>query len=390
MHLFFSVGEPSGDEHAAHLIQELKKVRPDVRVRGFGGPEMQKAGCQLDFELTTMAVMGFLRVLPMLFQFYKRVKQAEALLKEERPDAVVLIDFPGFNWWIARKAKAAGIPVYYYLPPQLWAWASYRIKRVRKYVDHVLCALPFEYDWYSKQGVKATFVGHPFFDEVEEHVLDREAMKLFESDGSLKVAVLPGSRGHEIARNWPLMLDVMQQVSQQCPHVKFLVGSYKKSHQAKCESMLAESGYDLPLTFMRGKASEVLELGDCCLMVSGSISLEVMARQTPAVVLYYVSRLTEIMGKLLIHCKYMALPNLIADRELMIEFPFAGDPTSRVKKMSDILVDWLSHPETLQAKKKELSDLREQVFATGASQNVAQLLVSELDQTNALTRTEAA
>ena len=128
MRIFFSVGEPSGDQHAARLIRALKRRRPDLAISGFGGPKMSEAGCDLDFDLTDLAVVGIFRVIPMLWTFYGLVKRAERLFREKRPDAVVLVDFPGFNWWIARKAKAAGIPVFYYLPPQLWGWAPWRIE----------------------------------------------------------------------------------------------------------------------------------------------------------------------------------------------------------------------------------------------------------------------
>ena len=162
MHIFFSVGEPSGDQHAAHLIHELKGRRADIEISGYGGPAMEQAGCRLRFQLTDLAVMGFLRVIPLLWKFYSLVKQAERVFRESPPDAVVLVDFPGFNWWIARKAKAAGIPVFYYMPPQLWAWAAWRIKRVKRFVDHVLCALPFEYAWYAERGVNAHYVAIRF------------------------------------------------------------------------------------------------------------------------------------------------------------------------------------------------------------------------------------
>ena len=174
MHIFFSVGEPSGDQHAAHLIEELRRRQPGVRVTGYGGPLMERAGYESHFRLTDIAVMGFFRVLPLLWTFARLVWRAERFFREDRPDAVVVVDCPGFNWWIARKAKKAGIPVFYYMPPQLWAWASWRIRRVRKFVDHVLCALPFEYEWYKSRGVRAHFVGHPFFDEVAEYPLDKE------------------------------------------------------------------------------------------------------------------------------------------------------------------------------------------------------------------------
>ena len=125
MRIFFSAGEPSGDQHSARLIRELQSRHPEFQAEGFGGPNMQNAGCQLHFELTELAVMGFLRVVPLLAKFRRLVQQAEAYFDTNPPDAVVLVDFPGFNWWIARAAKTRGIPVYYYLPPQLWGWLAH-------------------------------------------------------------------------------------------------------------------------------------------------------------------------------------------------------------------------------------------------------------------------
>ena len=237
MHIFFSVGEPSGDQHAAHLIHELRRRRPDVRACGYGGPLMEQAGCELTFRLTNLAVMGFLAVLPMLWKFYCLVRQAGRYFRESPPDAVVLVDFPGFNWWIARKAKAAGIPVFYYMPPQLWAWNSWRVRRIRKYVDHVLCGLPFEPEWYARRGVTAEFVGHPFFDEVADYPLDREFCKSWSAGDQPTVGILPGSRNYEIARNWPVMLDVMAKLHGRHPRVRFLAACYKNSHLERCRSL---------------------------------------------------------------------------------------------------------------------------------------------------------
>ena len=234
MHIFFSVGEPSGDLHAAHLIGELKRRCPDLTCSGFGGTSMQQAGCQLLYPLTDLAVMGFLRVLPLLWQFYRLVRQAEQYFADSPPDAVVLVDFPGFNWWIARKAKAAGIPVFYYLPPQLWAWAPWRIRRMRKFVDYVLSGLAFEQQWYAERGVEVQFVGHPFFDEVAVRPLDTGLLEQLAHGGQRVLGVLPGSRKHEVARNWPVMLDVIRRLTVLYPEVRFLVACYKEQFAQHC------------------------------------------------------------------------------------------------------------------------------------------------------------
>ena len=173
MRIFLSAGEPSGDLHAANLIQSLRKRWPDAEFVGYGGPRMAQAGAEVLFPLVEMAVMWFLRVLLNLPKFMALVDQADRYFRDERPDAVVLIDYPGLHWWIARKAKERGIPVFYYVPPQIWAWAGWRVKKVKKYVDHVLCSLPFEPAWYHERGViQAKYVGHPYFDELAERVLD--------------------------------------------------------------------------------------------------------------------------------------------------------------------------------------------------------------------------
>ena len=145
--IFFSVGEPSGDVHGGNLIRELRLRRPETRCVGLGGPRMREAGCELQFELTTLAVMGLLKVLPLIHKFWSIYRDVGRYLDREHVDAVVLIDFPGFNWWVAKSAKARGIPVYYYGAPQMWAWAPWRIKKMKRLVDVALCKLPFETKW---------------------------------------------------------------------------------------------------------------------------------------------------------------------------------------------------------------------------------------------------
>jgi len=378
MQIFFSVGEPSGDQHAAHLIHELKRRNPRVEARGFGGPLMEQAGCRLDYPLTNLAVMGFLAVLPMLWKFIRLVRHAGQIFRESPPDAVVLVDFPGFNWWIARKAKRAGIPVFYYMPPQLWAWHSWRVRRMRKYVDHVLCGLPFEPAWYAARGVHAEFVGHPFFDEVKDYPLDRAFCDEWSAGPGPTVGILPGSRNYEITRNWPVMLDVMAAVHRRHPQARFLAACYKEEHRARCRAMLEEGGLDLPLSFFVGKTPEIIEAADCCLMVSGSVSLEMMARRTPAVVTYRLNRLTYAIVRPLVHVKSISLPNLIADRIVFREWVVSWFPRRDAAQMAAALDDWLSHPDKLAASARELDELCQGVVQTGATQRTAEYLLRTL------------
>lgn len=377
MHIYFSVGEPSGDAHASNLIEDIRLRQPGVRISGYGGPKMRQAGCEVLFELTQMAVMGVVAVIPKLFEFYRLVKQAGEYLREERPDAVVLIDFPGFNFWIARKAKRLGIPVFYYMPPQLWAWASWRIRRVRKNVDHVLSPLQFETQWYRHRGVDAHFVGHPFFDEVAAHQLDANFLSRHERKPGPLLGILPGSRNQEVARNWPIQLDTIRALHRTHPTTRFLVACFNEQHLRECRSALTTKDRAMPMEFHVGRTSEIIELADACLMVSGSVSLELLARHTPAVVVYAVMRPFHRLTRILIRCRYMTLVNLMADREIMPEF-FTGSPHRDVSAITNVLQTWLENPEILRQKSAELRQLAATAVKKGATTDAATEILSHL------------
>lgn len=377
MHLFFSVGEPSGDQHTAHLIEEIRTRRPDARFSAFGGPEMQAVGCHLEVRLTDYAVMGILNVLPLIIKFIQLIRQVGAYLEQERPDAVILVDFPGFNWWVAKKAKALGIPVFYYLPPQLWAWAPWRIRRVRKNVDYILSGLQFEKQWYESRGINVDYIGHPFFDEVVSRKLQQDTLTELKQSAPQIVGVLPGSRTNEVTRNFPVMLQTIRRLSQQFPDAIFPIACYRESHLELCQNFIREQqAEDLPLKLYLKKTPEIIEAADCCLMVSGSVSLEMLARKTPAVVLYRSHWGMYFLGQLLITCKYMSLPNLIAGREIMPEFPSVGNPNKVVTQMSTILAEWLSSPLALERARSELTSLYNETVIPGASAHAAEAILS--------------
>lgn len=375
MKLFFSVGEPSGDQHAAHLIGALRRLRPDIECTGYGGPLMEQAGGRLEYRLTDLAVMGFLRVVPLLWTFYKLVKRAEREFAERPPDAVVLVDFPGFNWWIARKAKAAGIPVFYYLPPQLWAWAGWRVKRVRRYVDHVLCGLPFEPAWYAERGVRAEYVGHPFFDEVADYELD-PAFTAPDPKRPRVVGILPGSRRHEVEHNWPAMVEIMQRLERKHPEVQFLVACYKPEFETRCRELLAETPGTLPVHFFVGRTPEIIAASEFCLMVSGSVSLEMLARETPAAVLYHVSPVFYPLLRLLVYVDSITLPNLIAGRRVMPEWVVAISRRRAIDECTATLERWLDDPAELNRVRTELAEVHQQCGRLGATQRAAEYILN--------------
>ena len=384
MHIFFSVGEPSGDQHAAELIRSLRQRRPDVRAVGYGGPLMLKAGCRQLYPLTDIAVMGFLRVLPLLGTFYRLVKQAERYFQEQRPAAVVLVDAPGFNWWIARKAKKHGIPVFYFLPPQLWAWAPWRISKVRRFVDCVISGLSFEADWYRRRRIDCEFVGHPFFDEVEATQLDESYLQSLTTGSERVVGLLPGSRDHEVQNNFPVMIDVVRQIHERHPSTRFRVACYNDAQREMCRTKLNEAATDEPsfgaidLDLAVGRTSEIISAANCCLIVSGSVSLELLARRTPAVVLYRTTWWLLMLRRFFVTCRYVTLPNLMAGREIMPEFVFSGKVERPVRQMAAILNRQLADDAERQAAANELDELADDVARPGGIVRTAEFVLRRL------------
>lgn len=386
--IFFSAGEPSGDQHAARLIKAMQRTRPDLRFRGFGGPEMRAVGCRLDFELTQLAVVGLVEVLPKLRQFFKVADLASDAFASGRCDAVVLVDFPGFNWHIAKRAKKLGIPVYYYLPPQLWAWGSWRVKKVRKYVDHVLSVLPFEHQWYADQGIDSTYVGHPFFDAVAEKELDQRTttrLSEFKQQGRRLVAVLPGSRGAEVTNNWPIMLESIRRLAKTHPDAHFLVAAYKDSQCLWCRNQLTTADQELPIQFFTNRTSEIIEAAECALMVSGSVSLELMARNTPAAVIYRVSRTLYTAGKALVRIPSITLPNLIAGKNVFPEIASVGNTEPAVRFLHDEISKMLEDQAYAAKLRNQLTELSNRYAQPGATSRTARQIISRLESVQQVT-----
>ncbi len=384
MRIFVSAGEPSGDLHAARLIRELCAEAPGTEFVGMGGPEMRAAGCRVAYPLTELAVMGFLRVLPMLGRFLAAYRTARRVLREQRPDAVVLVDFPGFHWWVARAAKRAGIPVIYYLPPQLWAWAPWRLRKMRRLVDKVLCALPFEHQWFRSRGLDADFVGHPFFDEAAERTLDSEFLKKLAeaaASGHRLIAILPGSRKHEVVANFPVQIRAMEQLARRHPHVRFEVANFRDDQRELCRRMLDESNLDLPVTLHVGRTAEILAGCEAACMVSGSVSLELLAKGLPAVVVYRMSRWLYAIGRrTFIQCRFISLPNLIANEELMPEIIPAEPPTAAGDVAAAVLDRWLSDATALAEARRGMESLRDRTVVAGASAAAARRVLEFVGQ----------
>lgn len=388
--IFFSVGEPSGDLHGANLIRVLRARAPALIPVGFGGPRMAEAGCRLDCDMTDLAVMGAIDVLKNLHTFRQRLRLARSALEQHQPRAVVLIDYPGFNWWIARHAKELGIPVYYYGVPQLWGWAPWRVHKLRRLVDHVLCKLPFEPAWFEARGVKARFVGHPYFDELASRKLDADYLGSMRRPGTPLITLLPGSRHREVRSSLPVMADVVRRIAVRVPHARFACASFSEEQARTARSFLA--GFKIPVEIYTRRTPELIEAANCCLACSGSVSLELLYHRKPSIILYRISPWMYGLQHAMRTARYITLVNLFA-AETIQRRPFERlGPAEREKLpmpeyllarndgegIARQLVHWLSDPQEYASRVAVLDTIRQEFARTGASQRAADYILESL------------
>jgi len=399
MRIFFSVGEPSGDLHGANLIADLRRltvVAAPLEAVGFGGPRMAAAGCQLLQDMTELAVMGLFPVLARLPRFFELRDRAAAYFRAQRPDAVVLIDFPGFNWHIARAAKEADIPVFYYGLPQLWAWADWRVKKVQDYVDHALVKLPFEEQWFRDRGCNATYVGHPYFDELRSQRLDHPVLDRLAMQRGRLVTILPGSRTQEVQNNLPQLLRAAGRVRRDVAGVRFAVASYNERQAALARRIVERSGIAADVHV--GHTPELILSAESCLACSGSVSLELLYHAKPSVILYRVPWWTYLVVRRLVKVRYMTLVNLLAtdqiyadaehpdlydrhqpghDDVLLPEYPTWRD---RSVDIASHVIQWLTDEPVRQRAIARLAELRDRICKGGASATAAAYIVRHLEQ----------
>jgi lipid-A-disaccharide synthase len=310
LRVFLSAGEPSGDHHAAALLEAIRAIRPETEFVGLGGPQLAAAGCSLVADLTSLAVMWFLRVILNIHRFVDLARRAERSFLDSPPDVLVMVDFPGFHWWLAWRAKRHGIPVIFYCPPQIWAWASWRSRKMRRLVHRVLAALPFEQEWFAARGIDSTLVGHPFFDElIARQDQQGEPANRFHGQ-SPQVLILPGSRGQEIEANLGTLLEAAEKITRQCPQARPVIGALHARHAQRIQQELDRRGLVIPMEV--GKTRQLIGRATAALAVSGSVSLELLAARVPAVIVYRVSGFAYVVQSWFRHARFITLVNLLA------------------------------------------------------------------------------
>jgi lipid-A-disaccharide synthase len=324
--IFLSVGEHSGERIAVDLMDAIRRRAPGARFLGVGGPLMQAHGFELRYDLSQHSVMWMwdaLRVAPDVGRTILRLGREMAA---ERPDVVVAIDSPGFNFHMARKARRLGIPSCYYVAPQVWAYNQWRVVKLRRMVDRLLVILPFEVEFFRRHGIDARYVGHPLIERLGRHALDAELVARLEARPTL--AVLPGSRRDEVGRSLPVMLEVAARLRDAGLVAQVAVSSAKAELEAQLRGLIEASGVEAEI--VAGSTPELLSGARLALVTSGTVTLETAYFRRPALVLYRRSAFDLFLGRPWMQVRHIALPNLIADAPFMDEWLTAGEPVEEM------------------------------------------------------------
>lgn len=314
-------GEASGDTLGAGLIRALRQQYPQARFIGIGGPRMLAEGMQTRVPMERLSVMGLVEVLGRLRELLRIRRELVGYLKAEQPDVFIGIDAPDFTLGVERRLREAGIPTVHYVSPSVWAWREKRVLGIRQSTDLMLTLFPFEEAVYQRHGVRVRCVGHTLADRIALQP-DRAAARqtLGIADDARLLALLPGSRNGELRKLGRLFLDTAHWCLQRQPDLQFVLPCANPERRAQMEAILAESGLKLPLTLLDGQAQEALAACDAVLIASGTATLEAMLFKRPMVVAYCMAGLTFRILKRLVKVGHVALPNLLAGREVAPEF----------------------------------------------------------------------
>ena len=314
---FLLAGEASGDMHGANLAKALKEAKPDITIHGWGGPKMQSAGVILHRTLKDLSFMGFVEVLKNIGTIRKNFKLIKTLLTEWRPDALVLIDYPGFNLKIAKWAHRQGIKVFFFISPTVWAWKSNRAQIIKESVDRLYCILPFEVDFYKQLNYDVTYVGNPLSDPVSAFVPNPNFHSSLPLNNHEYIAVLPGSRHQELTKIFPVMVKTMALM----PEKHFIIARTSLLPEETFISVLEQyyPNWKNQVFIASDQTYDVLYHAHSAMVTSGTATLETALFQIPQVVCYTTNPINFLIAKAFVHIKYISLVNLIPDKAIVTE-----------------------------------------------------------------------
>lgn len=368
-------GEASGDLHGSHLLNAAA-VYPQLSFFGVGSKRMAEAGCRLLFNADELSVMGIWEVFGRLPTIVRRFRQLKKLLQsDDRPDLLILIDFPDFNLRLAKVARQMGVPILYYISPKVWAWRSGRARVIAERVDRLALIFPFEEDIYRPLGVAADYVGNPLLDEFAARV-DSGNLRAQLGMGTEEqvVGIFPGSRQSELNHIFPKLVETAQLIQRDKPQAKFLLPVAPSLQRTQIEQRLQNS--QLPIRCIEGDIYQVAEACDAVLSVSGTVTLQLALTGTPMAVLYQVAPLSYAIGKRLIKVEHVSLTNIVAGRGIVREFiQEDAEPPAMSAEVLRLLDD---QPYRRQMQ-SDLAEVRRRLGGPGCSKRVAEMAAEMLN-----------
>ncbi len=371
MRYFIIAGEQSGDLHGSNLIRELIAADREAEIFCWGGDLMESAGATLLMHYSKTAFMGFMVILKNLKIISRNLSLCKQHIADFSPDAVILIDYPGFNLRIAEYAKASGLKVFYYISPKLWAWNEKRVGKVRKYVDRMYIIFPFEVEFYRKHGIDVEYRGNPLVDETEKRISEmparEELLKILELDHRPVIGLLAGSRRHEVESILPQIVKVIRYF----PQYQFVLAGVNNLPDELYLKILKRE----PVKLVKDKTSEILNISDAALVASGTATLEAAIFNVPQVVCYKGDFLSMLIAWMLVKVKYISLVNLIMDSEVIKELlGYSLNKRKLIKAFKEIIPGGERRKQILE----NYNQLREKLGPAGASRRIAEDMVKEL------------
>jgi len=364
--IFFIAGESSGDMHGANLIRALRAADPEIKCSGLGGVRMQEAGMDMVYDLAGDAIMGFVEVLKKALPIRRLFLDTLEQVKREKPDCIVLIDYPGFNIRFAKAVKPLGIPVVYYISPQVWAWKKKRLDILAQVVRKMLVIFPFEEDIYRDKGVDCIYVGHPLADQIAQYqkAHDRPTEELV-------IGLLPGSREQEIRRIAPVMAEVGEGIRKEYPAVKFMIPCVNETRAEQIRPVFRNFSVDIRI----GGMYDVLSCAHCCLVASGTATVETTLFGVPMGIVYRVNPISYWLARLLVRIRFIGMVNILAGREIVPEFI---QHTATVEEILPFMLDIIKNGERRKRMLFDLQEIRHRLGGPGASERAAEQVLRVL------------
>lgn len=374
--IMFSAGEVSGDMHGASIAAAIKKCEPDARLFGFGGPQMESAGVEICCNMQDYNVMGFWEVIKNLRRMFKLRDHLIDVMVKEKPDILVLIDYPDFNWRLAAKAKKLGIPIFSYIPPSAWAWRKGRAKPVARMADQIAAIFPFETKVYEDAGAKIEFVGNPLVDTVKPSMEKAAAAQYFSLDLTHNnVLLLPGSRKQEIQIILPEILKAAEALARQYDNMDFYLPIAPGISKTELTKTIKE--YNVRVHIKTDHTYDLMNICDFAIATSGTVTLEAAMIGLPSVILYKMSPISYFIGNFLVHLPNFSLPNIIAGERILPEFLQAEISTEKIVGEAEKM---FKNTESAAVLKEKLKLIRQRLGQPDAAARVAELILRTADR----------